>query len=182
MSSPIFRRQGFFDTAETAQLLSGLNSARLERTQVLSSGQQQRILDEQARKTFRLSVSEVTQARVSYALMTLKPELEAYFGLELQACQPLHFLAYQPGDFFRRHTDVIPAPHKLARVRHLSVLMFLNAPPDYSGGELVFYPDPDSAELCPALAGDLIAFRPDCLHEVRPVLSGLRYTIVSWFY
>jgi predicted 2-oxoglutarate/Fe(II)-dependent dioxygenase YbiX len=72
-------------------------------------------------------------------------------------------------------------------------VIFLNgtadddAPAGYTGGELTFHGLLNGAEWekCPfpltAEPGLLVAFRSDTVHEVRPVTSGRRYTIVSWF-
>ncbi len=59
-----------------------------------------------------------------------------------------------------------------ARFRRVSIVIYVNA--DYSGGSLLLhepYPTP----------GAMVAFRPETTHEVTPVESGERYTIVSWY-
>lgn len=183
LKSELFWKRGCLSAAEAQTLVAQQQATQLQRIGILPPGSTSSVLDESTRKTFRLEVSETVKARVTYTLMSLLPELAECFALDLTACQPPQFLAYQPGDFFATHIDVIKGATRLARTRQLSVVLFLNAPPDYQGGELVIYPQPGQmGEVCRPQAGDLLAFRPEWPHEVRPVLAGLRYSVVSWFY
>ena len=73
------------------------------------------------------------------------------------------------------------------------IVIFLNdhdempAQNAYSGGALAFYGlihDPRAAKYCFPLFGKtglLVAFPSDIVHEVQPIVSGERYTIVTWF-
>ena len=101
---------------------------------------------------------------------------------------------YRPGGFYRPHRDVwthADAPENMKR-RKISVVIFLNgesaSEEDYTGGKLAFFgllQDPSFQECGLPLTGEaglLIAFRSDLLHEVTPVMSGTRHTVVSWFY
>lgn len=179
----LFWKRACLSAAEAQTLVAQQQATQLQRIGILPPGSTSSVLDEATRKTFRLEVSETVKARVTYTLMSLLPELTERFALDLTACQPPQFLAYQPGDFFATHVDVIQGATRLARTRQLSVVLFLNARPDYQGGELVIYPQAGQmGEVCWPQAGDLLAFRPEWPHEVRPVLAGLRYSVVSWFY
>jgi predicted 2-oxoglutarate/Fe(II)-dependent dioxygenase YbiX len=57
----------------------------------------------------------------------------------------------------------------------------------YSGGALNLYDKnnmpPDGPAPFPFFGetGVLVAFRADTMHEVAPVASGERFTIISWF-
>jgi predicted 2-oxoglutarate/Fe(II)-dependent dioxygenase YbiX len=75
--------------------------------------------------------------------------------------------------------------------RKVSVVIFLNtqsdvaAPGSYSGGSLVFTewrPGRDQGQFAlVAEPGTLVAFPAETTHEVTPVTSGERYSIVSWY-
>lgn len=205
-----FRQEHLFSPEECTHLLAAVQASRAERTGVVKPGTSQRVYDQSVRKTFRLNVPEIIQAKVNYRLMSIKPALEAFFTLELLGCHAPQFLAYQTGDFFERHSDAYIDPDRLIRVRRLSSVLFLNAgselqPAGYTGGELVLYPPgtlPKAAEnqvsgclsgsvpehlnlageACQVKSGDLLVFRPEQVHEVLPVRSGMRYTVVSWYY
>lgn len=191
----LYHHRALLSIEECHRLVTALRSSRAERTGVVKPGTSEQVYDEGQRKTLRLNAPENLKARVTYRLMSLKSTLEEMFELELQGCQAPQFLAYQPGDFFERHRDIYADPQLLMRVRRLSAVLFLNAggiePAGYTGGELVLYPlrsaEPDSeqpepGEICRPESGELVVFRPERAHEVRPVLSGMRYTVVSWYY
>jgi hypothetical protein len=102
-------------------------------------------------------------------------------------CEEPVVLRYTRGNFFRRHRDVYARPENAAG-RRMSIVVFLtgqNAPGGFHGGELCFYPRPISGEECiriPGRAGQFVVFTPDLEHEVLPVRSGERITLVSWLY
>ncbi len=58
-------------------------------------------------------------------------------------------------------------------------MTFLNA--DFSGGALRILGADETLDIVPQ-AGTLVAFSADALHEVMPVISGVRDTVVDWFY
>ena len=79
------------------------------------------------------------------------------------------------------------------KARQLSVSIFLNHAKGsvdgeaHGGGTLVFYGirgDRSRGGFAIPLEseeGMFVAFRSDWIHEVRPVTSGRRYAIVTWF-
>ena len=150
-------------------------------------------VDEATRRTKSAKVSEVTQNIVVERLQGLRFELEKHFNVPLEKCQQPQFLVYKIGDFFRPHEDnsIDPEAPDYVKERKVSVVIFLNSeietePDGYSGGSLTFY------ELLAhkgkglgfplvGRAGLLVAFRSETLHGVTPVISGERYSVVSWF-
>ncbi len=150
---------------------------------------------EDVRKTSSLEVSAATAADVERRLGELREQIGGHFGLSLKGCEPPQFLRYGEGDFFVRHqdgdTDQIEFDH--LRVRKVSVVMFLNggasepSEETFGGGELVIYRSNEETGAGPLIfpvpgeAGLLVAFRSDTVHEVTPVNSGERFTVVSWF-
>jgi hypothetical protein len=97
-------------------------------------------------------------------------------------------LRYGQGDFFRRHKDQYDAAEHAAG-RRMSLVAFLTgrgASGGFTGGELCFYlPDEKHGETCirvPGRAGEFVVFAADVAHEVLPVATGTRMTLVSWLY
>jgi PKHD-type hydroxylase len=58
----------------------------------------------------------------------------------------------------------------------LSLTVQLSNPEEYSGGELVIYPE----FVAPKDQGTMTVFPSFMCHDVRPVLTGVRYSLVSW--
>lgn len=82
-------------------------------------------------------------------------------------------LRYKANQFYNEHTDSMRL-----NPRTVSCSFALND--DYEGGEWSFF---GGAYVTRINAGDAILFPSNFLfpHSIRPVLSGVRYSIVTWF-
>tara|TARA_B100000945_G_scaffold156018_1_gene125098 strand:+ start:2029 stop:2592 length:564 start_codon:yes stop_codon:yes gene_type:complete len=81
-------------------------------------------------------------------------------------------LRYKTGDYVKKHVDTSSDQH-----RTLSCSLILND--DYQGGEISFF----DGEVKPNLKkGDLLIFPSSFTypHQVLPVTSGTRYSIITW--
>jgi PKHD-type hydroxylase len=102
-------------------------------------------------------------------------------ALPLKVFPPL-FNRYQGGQSFGAHVDnaVRPVPGTAQRVRtDLSATLFLNAPEDYDGGELVI-DDVYGAHSVKLPAGSMVLYPAGSLHNVRPVTRGARLASFFW--
>lgn len=81
-------------------------------------------------------------------------------------------LRYVVGDHYLEHTDSF-----IGSPRELSVILSLND--DYEGGELGFH---GKRILYKLKKGDAIVFPSNFMypHEITPVTSGTRYSIITW--
>ena len=94
-------------------------------------------------------------------------------ALPLKIVPPL-FNRYEGGETYGNHVDgaVRPVPGTPHRVRtDLSATLFLSAPEEYDGGELVV-DDTYGAHRVKLPAGDLILYPGTSLHRVEPVTRG----------
>jgi PKHD-type hydroxylase len=102
-------------------------------------------------------------------------------ALPLRVFPPL-FNRYEPGMTFGAHVDnairlVAGSP---LRVRaDLSATLFLSAPEEYDGGDLVV-DDTYGAHSVKLPAGDLILYPATSLHRVQPVTRGVRLASIFW--
>jgi PKHD-type hydroxylase len=95
---------------------------------------------------------------------------------------PPLFNRYQPGMGFGTHVDnavrQIPGtPHRLRT--DVSATLFLSAPSEYDGGELVVE-DSYGTHSVKLAAGDLVLYPASSLHRVEPVTRGLREAAFFW--
>ena len=102
-------------------------------------------------------------------------------ALPLKVFPPL-FNRYGPGQAFGSHVDnairaVRGTPHKVRT--DLSATLFLSAPDEYDGGELVIE-DTYGAHAVKLGAGDMILYPASSLHLVRPVTRGERIASFFW--
>jgi PKHD-type hydroxylase len=100
-------------------------------------------------------------------------------ALPLKVVPPL-FNRYAGGQSYGGHIDgaVRPVPGTPHRVRtDLSATLFLSAPEDYDGGELVIE---DFGKRIKLPAGDMILYSGTSVHHVEPVTRGVRLGAFFW--
>jgi SM-20-related protein len=191
----VFHVGNFLDAEVCAKLRAEMRSAQGV-SSTIYKGDLTFGVDEEGRRAKSKRVSDETKLLVKKRLEAVKPSLEEHFRAELCGIEGPDFLTYRPGDFFLAHRDSNAdgdAPRAL-KDRRVSVVVFLNGesegqnPGCYSGGSLTFFgliDAPGWASKGFPLRGKeglLVAFRSELFHEVEPVTSGERYTIVSWFF
>jgi PKHD-type hydroxylase len=102
-------------------------------------------------------------------------------ALPLKVVPPL-FNRYEGGESYGNHIDgaIYPVAGTPHRVRtDLSATLFLSAPEDYEGGELVA-DDTYGAHRIKLPAGDMILYPGTSLHRVEPVTRGVRFAAFFW--
>jgi PKHD-type hydroxylase len=102
-------------------------------------------------------------------------------ALPLKVFPPL-FNRYEGGQSFGSHVDnairqVRGTPHRVRT--DLSATLFLSAPEEYDGGELVIE-DTYGLHSVKLQAGDLVLYPASSLHLVRPVTRGARVASFFW--
>jgi PKHD-type hydroxylase len=99
---------------------------------------------------------------------------DTVFGFDAsQFREGFQFTRYEVGEYYRPHFDI--GPGRLAE-RKLSLTVQLSAPEKYTGGELIIYPEFEAARD----QGSMTVFPSFMCHGVRPVETGVRYSLVSW--
>jgi predicted 2-oxoglutarate/Fe(II)-dependent dioxygenase YbiX len=188
-----FVHQDFLDAETCLRIRAEMAAVPSTAATVVESTGPQQAVDEATRRTKSAKVSQITQISVIERLHELRFALEKHFTFALVKCQQPQFLVYKVGDFFRPHEDnsFDPEAPDYVKERKVSVVILLNGesdtdPDGYSGGSLTFYellPDKGKGLGFPLIgrAGMLVAFRSETLHGVTSVISGERYSVVSWF-
>lgn len=109
--------------------------------------------------------------------------LWANFGWSLLPLRYLQIAKYDANDvggFYKSHRDIIQVS-KPQRI--ISSVTQLSAKDDYTGCELVFDAESNGAPLLEEYSniGDTVFFTSVETHEVKPILSGVRYSLTAWF-
>ena len=183
----LFLLRNFLDADTCAKLRAELTEAPTTQAPVYIQGTEG-LVHEDIRKTTSVHPADDTFTDVHERLLQQLPALAQHFGEALHDCERPQFLRYKEGDFFVRHQDgntrQLDFDH--LRVRRISIVVFLNdfsVEPQagcYSGGLLKF-DDKDQRFDLEGETGLLVAFTAETFHEVLPVTSGERFTIISWF-
>ena len=108
-------------------------------------------------------------------------------GAFMSAALPRHvyppmFNKYEPGMNFGTHIDgsIRQIAGTPLRIRtDLSATLFLNAPEDYDGGELLIE-ETDGVRPIKLPAGDMLLYPATTLHRVAPVTRGVRLASFFW--
>jgi len=88
---------------------------------------------------------------------------------------------YAEGQFYKRHTDFSPDRESVGFTRKLSLSVQLSNEDSYEGGDLILYLDPDDQSyVVPKKQGTVVVFDSRLVHEVTPVKSGKRFSLVKW--
>jgi PKHD-type hydroxylase len=99
---------------------------------------------------------------------------DTVYGFDVsQFREGFQFTRYEVGEYYGPHFDI--GPGKLTE-RKLSLTVQLSAPEDYTGGELIIYPDFEASRD----RGTMTVFPSFMCHNVCAVKSGVRYSLVSW--
>lgn len=127
-------------------------------------------------------------SRIERLLRSKLVEFSSLFGIGLTQFQEPHIIRYEKACFHGPHID---SPANLADPTQSKVtcVVFLNSHREFfcdgfSGGELLVHgcsQTQDGIRTVRPKIGRMVAFWSSSCHEVRPVLSGNRYSLATWF-
>jgi PKHD-type hydroxylase len=95
------------------------------------------------------------------------------------AIAPLMFSRSAPGMGYGRHVDDAVMGGKPRLRSDLSLTLFLSAPSEYEGGELVVESSAGEQAFKPD-AGSMVLYPSSSLHRVEAVRAGTRLVAVTW--
>jgi len=105
---------------------------------------------------------------------------EKYFKYDLLYIESLQFTEYNGNNlnpaFYVKHCDNLPTNNGS---RKLSFSILLSEENSFVGGDLMLHYQKDPV-VATRKQGVAVTFPSDLLHEVTPVTSGIRYSLVGW--
>lgn len=152
-------------------------------------------LDKKIRNTNLYKLGDSLEKIYYEKFNNIQKKIEDYFKLPITSSTDIQALEYKEGHFYKAHSDdssMIFDEDKLigflaiAKQRKLTTVVFTTSyDEDFLGGELRFNFLYDTSHENISLKpkkGDLIVFlsNPYFTHEVLPVKSGNRITLVQW--
>jgi hypothetical protein len=169
-------------TAEECDTLISVGNSRRCETAVVVDNEQQDTVEDRGYRRSEVSwlypnadtkwIFEKATAAVNY----LNAE---YFGFDLYGfVEGFQFTKYT-GDvrgFYDKHIDITNnSPY-----RKLSIVFQLSESDNYAGGDLLLHNNSKNPIKISRNRGEMAAFPSYVLHEVTPVTSGVRYSLVAW--
>lgn len=113
--------------------------------------------------------------RISNAVTAFNQQ---FWNFDLDFVECLQFARYQePGDFYASHMDMF---YDQLEIRKLSVSVQLSDPETYQGSDLRMLRYGETYDCAPKGRGSIIMFPSYQVHEVAPLISGTRYSMVAW--
>ena len=121
----------------------------------------------------------------------------ADWNLKINGCEDVQYGVYDVGDYYDWHVDqddhLKPYPTwkdgkivNFPGCRKISISLMLSGPDEYEGGELdIEFGKPSEEPRYRSVKPDkyeAIFFQSTVWHRVQPVKSGLRKSLVTWFY
>ena len=108
------------------------------------------------------------------------------WNFDIKGIEPIQYGTYSDGGKYDWHVDQgSKIILKVGSIRKISMTLFMNNPDEYEGGEFdleLFPPDKKPRyETFKLKKGSGIFFQSDVWHRVRPVISGVRKSLVAWY-
>jgi PKHD-type hydroxylase len=104
---------------------------------------------------------------------------ESFYKYDLFSFERLQFTRYSSIDsgLYNKHLDCGTIRNGMDR--KLSMVIQLSHPDEYTGGDLLLYPS-SKPTIVERKKGRVVFFPSHTLHEVTPVTSGHRLSLVGW--
>jgi len=102
-----------------------------------------------------------------------------YYATYPKNAYPPRINRYDVGMSYGNHVDKAVMQLKEPQRTDISMTLFLNAPEEYDGGELVLVSSSGEQRI-KLPAGSLVAYPSTCLHRVENVTRGTRFAAITW--
>jgi predicted 2-oxoglutarate/Fe(II)-dependent dioxygenase YbiX len=182
----IFTAADVMDAAACRRVREAMDAGTPEEAEVLADGFD---VQRDVRRAAQIDIPDALLAMVEATLDDLRIPIASFYDLRLEAREGVSLLRYEPGGFYKRHVDRAYVPEwPLTERRQITLVLFLASSRDadpsggFAGGLLRLYPDDRDPIAITPKQGMVVAFSASMPHEVTPVTSGRRDTIVDWFY
>lgn len=152
---------------------------RVSKQRAGTQGQGEECLDMRRSMISWIPINDVTEWIYRRITDVIVDNNNKFYNYDLTYLERLQFTYY---DFKERgcyHKHVDPLVWNLPHNRKLSFVMQLSDPDNYEGGELILHTSEDPV-VVDKKRGMIVIFPSYTLHEVTPVTSGERYSLVNW--
>lgn len=99
------------------------------------------------------------------------------FRYNISGITELQIIKYDVGSFYKKHLDLYT--DESGYQRKLTFIIQLSHHDEYEEGDLIIHAS-DIGELTTRERGSIIVFPTYTLHEVTPIVSGTRYSMIGW--
>ena len=179
MSGALAVWRGLFSIAELDGLVRLGDGLALEKAELSNGRGYENIRSTKVAWVPRGPDTENVYSRVEQAVLELNAR---FFRFDLSGLAAMQYALYggQEGGHFDWHKDYGRDPHDPAQEpRKLTLSLQLSDPSDYQGCDLQVRAG-NLIDTVPRERGTLVAFPANVLHQVTPIESGIRRSLVIW--
>ena len=180
LSGALIAWQGLFDDAELDAIVDHGDRLTLEKAELSSGGKNyENIRSTRVAWVERNTQTENLYRRLEDAVLLVNAR---FFRFDLTGLTNFQYAIYggPEGGHFDWHKDYGRDPAEPYREpRKLTLSLQLSEPTDYEGCELQVRAG-NQIDTAPRQRGALVAFPANVLHQVTPIRSGVRKTLVVW--
>lgn len=171
----------YYSEEELINFLTNQQTKQLQKSGIYRSGDDS--IDERVRNSMQVQVN-YDNPFINKLRQPVSKVNSDYLGINITSvCHENHFVEYWETGKFEAHQDVLwPKTilnHDKNPIRKITTVVLLND--EFTGGKLALWDKSErySFEFRP---GDIVIFPSYVRHQVDPVESGIRYSLVSWSY
>lgn len=165
-----FLVQGVFSPQECEQVITTCSPY----PPVYTSTEAERRKQPQGVRRIMPAKAPLTQQVIQRLLPVLKRVNQEQYHFQVSGIESPHFCTYQVGECSPWHHDF--AGDNCTN-RKLTLLVFLSSPDCFTGGQFHVFPFTEREQQ---QQGNLLIFPAYLMHQVEPVLSGVRYSLITW--
>jgi PKHD-type hydroxylase len=167
-----------FTTGHCKILIDEAHNNKFYQAPLGDDGEDNQYIDTDIRDSLVANIPITKYLWLESTLTDILRHANTNYNFTLKGFRDLQVIQYNQNQFFKPHLDTYIDPD-IDMQRKLTFIIQLSDPNDYTGGDLLIHttgqPDTMSKQK-----GSMIIFPSYTLHEVKPILSGTRYSLIGW--
>lgn len=174
----VFR--GYYDADELTAFIENQKTKKLFSSAIYNSVEIQ--VNDNYRKSEQVKINNDNPFINKLRYLVTKANEETFKIQVKNYCEENDFVQYEIDGKFEKHKDVLWPTDVFSgnnAIRKLTTVVLLND--EFTGGKLALWKEGKRYSF-DLEKGDVVVFPSYVEHKVDPVLTGTRYTVVSWSY
>lgn len=173
----------FFSAAECDRMMEIRKSLDEHSSRIRNLGEEDTYINPGIRKSNTADWPVDDPGHINDLYRRVSEVNDQYFGFDVSGIeQPFNIIRYGPGDYFKPHADDNMVGGLMTYRKLTASIMMSDG--SHIGGALRLYFGGDRSMANPVQLrlgkGDAVFFAPWVLHEVTEVITGNRYSLVTW--
>ena len=173
----VVHRENFLSISQCQKLMRYLETGEPTESE-LAGNYEENILNKEVRDNKEVSIDN--EQLNNKLKMVFELSNQSIWNFNIQELEKVKILRYENGGKYKWHTD---CGAKETSTRKLTAIVQLSDETKYEGGNLEFGITDKSGKnnyTAPRTQGSVIIFPSFLSHRVTPIISGKRYSLITW--